>query len=282
MHYTVDQLVILFFFYSFVGWAWETVYCSLKEKKFQYRGFLYGPYCPVYGFAVTVVLMATQNSGRRWWEIFVIGFVVATVFEYVASVFLQVCFHLKLWDYSNLWGNIQGRVAPAISLFWGVAVDVLVLFIQPPVMRLVEWIHVNSGGLAASIIIAVMGTDTIITVVHVRQFQEHARELEAHIDAQRKRLAEEAETDFIRQHPGSVAKLEQLSDFQDSVNDRVDQWRDKVVAEIRQRKVRTPNWHERWMMKNYPHLRFTKAPRIEVLRSELLKKHPENHQSAKG
>lgn len=282
MHYTVDQLVILFFFYSFVGWAWETVYCSLKEKKFQYRGFLYGPYCPVYGFAVTVVLMATQNSGRRWWEIFLIGFVVATVFEYVASVFLQVCFHLKLWDYSNLWGNIQGRVAPAISLFWGVAVDVLVLFIQPPVMRLVEWIHVNSGGLAASVIIAVMGTDTIITVVHVRQFQEHARELEAHIDAQRKRLAEEAETDFIRQHPGSVAKLEQLSDFQDSVNDRVDQWRDKVVAEIRQRKVRTPNWHERWMMKNYPHLHFTKAPRIEVLRSELLKKHPENHQSAKG
>lgn len=282
MRYTVDQLIILFFFYSFVGWAWETVYCSIKQRKFQYRGFLYGPYCPVYGFAVTVVLIATQYSGRNWLAIFVIGFFVASAFEYLASLFLELVFHLKLWDYSKLWGNIQGRVAPGISLFWGIAVDILVLYIQPPVMRLVEWIHVNSGGLAASIIVAVMGTDTVITVIHVRQFQEHARQLEAHIDAQRKRLAQEAETDFIREHPESVAKLEQLSSFQEAVNDRVDQWRDKVTDEIHQRKVKVPNWHERWMMKNYPELRFTRAPRIHELREELMKNHPDHKQSVKG
>lgn len=276
MHYTVDQLIILFFFYSFVGWAWETIYCSIKAKKFQYRGFLYGPYCPVYGFAVTVVLLATQDSGRNWLALFFIGFVVATVFEYVASVFLEVVFHMKLWDYSKLWGNFQGRVAPAISLFWGIAVDVLILYIQPPVMRLVEWIHVNSGGIAASIIVAIMGTDTVITVIHVRQFQEHARELEEHIDEQRKKLAEEAETDFIREHPGSVAKLEQLNSFHEEVDARVDQWRDRVVSELRQRKIKTPNWHERWMMRNYPGLRFTKAPRIHAIREELMNKHPNN------
>ena len=53
MTYSLADIIFLFFIYSFVGWLWETVYCSIKDKKFAYRGFLVGPYCPVYGFAVT-------------------------------------------------------------------------------------------------------------------------------------------------------------------------------------------------------------------------------------
>lgn len=44
----MSQIILLFFIYSFIGWLWETVYCSLKAKKFVYRGFLVGPYCPIY------------------------------------------------------------------------------------------------------------------------------------------------------------------------------------------------------------------------------------------
>lgn len=52
----MSQVILLFFIYSFIGWLWETVYCSLKAKKFVYRGFLVGPYCPIYGFGVLSVL----------------------------------------------------------------------------------------------------------------------------------------------------------------------------------------------------------------------------------
>lgn len=273
MQYTIDQLIISFCFYSFVGWAWETVYCSLKEQKFQYRGFLYGPYCPVYGFAVCAVLVTTQFCGHNVILIFLNGVVVATVFEYVASVFLETAFHLKLWDYSKLWGNLNGRVAPAISAFWGFGVVFLVLVIQPRVMRIVDWIHFHFGGAAASVIVVVMGVDTVISVIHVRQFQDYAQQLEGQINARRRELAAEAKIDFIRDHPESVAKLEQLNDFHDQVNRRVAKWRSQVVTELRQHQLKSPNWHERWMLRNYPQLRFTRAPRLHDLRDELMKRH---------
>lgn len=60
MYYSFPELVFLFFIYSFIGWLWETIYCSILDKHFVYRGFLFGPYCPVYGFAVTTVLVFTQ------------------------------------------------------------------------------------------------------------------------------------------------------------------------------------------------------------------------------
>ena len=50
------QIVLLFFLYSFVGWLWETVYCSIKARHFVYRGFLVGPITPIYGFGILGVL----------------------------------------------------------------------------------------------------------------------------------------------------------------------------------------------------------------------------------
>ena len=46
----------LIFCYSFIGWLWETIYCSIKAKHFVYRGFLLGPITPIYGFGVVGVL----------------------------------------------------------------------------------------------------------------------------------------------------------------------------------------------------------------------------------
>ena len=99
MPYTISEIIVLFFTYSFIGWLWETIYCSIKDHHYEYRGFLFGPYCPVYGFAVTTVLICTKDVQDNIFLLFIVGIIVATVFEYVASLFLEKVFHLKLWDY---------------------------------------------------------------------------------------------------------------------------------------------------------------------------------------
>lgn len=96
MTYSLADIIFLFFIYSFVGWLWETVYCSIKDKKFAYRGFLVGPYCPVYGFAVTTVLLATEPFQSNILWLFLSGLLVATAFEYVAGWLLETVFHMKL------------------------------------------------------------------------------------------------------------------------------------------------------------------------------------------
>ena len=126
MHYSLSEIIVLFFTYSVVGWLWETFYCSIKEHHYAYRGFLFGPYCPVYGFAITTILITAEPVKNNIILLFIVGFVVASIFEYFASLFLEKVFHMKLWDYSKLKGSIQGRVAPEISLFWGIGVVFLV------------------------------------------------------------------------------------------------------------------------------------------------------------
>ena len=169
MPYSLSEIIVLFFIYSVVGWLWKTFYCSLKDNHYDYRGFLFGTYCPVYGFAVMTILICTQDNLIL---LFIVGIVVATVFEYVASLFLEKVFHMVLWDYSHLWGNIQGRVAPIISLFWGVGIVLLVKFIPPLIQRVINWEEVETHGALAAIIVLVMGTDLVFTIISVRKFHE--------------------------------------------------------------------------------------------------------------
>lgn len=245
MRFTIDDLILLFFCYSFIGWLWETVYCSIRERAFQYRGFLMGPYCPVYGFAIVTIIIFTDGFNHNLPLLFVMGTIVATIFEFFASLFLEKAFHMKLWDYSNHWGNLQGRVAPAISLFWGVGTVILIRFIQPSVMNLVNWVELKTAHWAAIVVALVMSTDTAITVVNTRQFKEHAAEWEQKIHADNERLHIQL-LDAMDQH-----RLNQ-------------QKRRARLAELVK-----PNWNERRMMRYYPHLTLKEAPHLADLRHQL-------------
>ena len=115
MGYSITDIIFLFFIYSFIGWLWETIYCSICDKKFAYRGFLAGPYCPVYGFAVATVLIGTKPFQNNLLGLFISGMLIATIFEFLAGWLLENFFHMKLWDYSDLFGNVKGWIAPEIS-----------------------------------------------------------------------------------------------------------------------------------------------------------------------
>ena len=94
MHYSISEIIVLFFTYSVVGWLWETFYCSIKDHHYAYRGFLFGPYCPVYGFAVTTILITAEPVKNNLILLFIVGFIVASIFEYFASLFLEKVFHM--------------------------------------------------------------------------------------------------------------------------------------------------------------------------------------------
>ena len=119
MPFTFSEIIVLFFTYSVIGWIWETIYCSIKDHHYNYWVFLFGSYCPVYGFAVTTILICTYRIQNNLFLLYIVGVIVATIFEYFASVFLQYVFHMKLWDYSHLWGMSKVRLHQLFLYFWG-------------------------------------------------------------------------------------------------------------------------------------------------------------------
>ena len=95
------HLLLYFFFYSFVGWIWESSYVSILTKRLTNRGFLTGPMLPIYGSGAVVMLCATYPVQSSDIGIFLLGIIAATILEYVTGVVMETLFQVRYWDYSD-------------------------------------------------------------------------------------------------------------------------------------------------------------------------------------
>ncbi len=114
-----QKLVLYFIVYSFLGWMLETIFALFVVGKFVKRGFLYGPLCPIYGFGAVLLILVLYKSKNKKAKEFFVSMIVFSIFEYVVSLTLESVFHLRWWDYSNDFGNINGRICVAYSVAWG-------------------------------------------------------------------------------------------------------------------------------------------------------------------
>ena len=101
---------ILFLIYSFVGWAIEVVVTFNKDKRFVNRGFLLGPYCPIYGFSSIIMILYLSRYRSSFITVFLLAVVVCSIMEYLVSYIMEKLFKARWWDYSNRKFNINGRV----------------------------------------------------------------------------------------------------------------------------------------------------------------------------
>ncbi len=133
----ISPYFVWFVFYSFLGWIWESIYCTIVEKKWADRGFLFGPICPIYGFCVIAVQIVVQEfhlisaNNTPAWEIFLIGMIGSAIVEYVTSYVLEKRFHARWWDYSNMPLNVNGRICLPASCLFGVAGIAVVKLLLP-------------------------------------------------------------------------------------------------------------------------------------------------------
>ncbi len=132
------ELLFIFMIYVIIGWLWETSYVSFKEKKFINRGFLKGPYIPIYGFSfITVVLFmeVLNNIDINPFILISIQVIsisaISAIWEYATSYVLEVIFHTRWWDYSYRKFNLNGRIALDYSILFGIGGYLLWRFTVP-------------------------------------------------------------------------------------------------------------------------------------------------------
>ena len=164
-----------FFIYCFVGWIWECCYCSVVEGKLINRGFLNGPVIPIYGCAATGMLLVFFNPGMKeiaaestfksYVTVFLLGSLVASVFEYFTSWIMELLFHAKWWDYSHIPLNIKGRICAPVAAFWGLMAIVLVKYLHPLVMRLIEFFPRNVFEYIGYAVFVLFIADIVSTVI---------------------------------------------------------------------------------------------------------------------
>ena len=124
------SLAYLFFVGSCLGWLLELWFRNIVKHpdKLVNPGFCTGPYLPIYGFGLCVLyLLASLEkfsliSDPLWNKVvlFIAMAIGMTLVEYVAGVFCLKFLKVRLWDYSDLWGNVQGIICPLFSFFWAI------------------------------------------------------------------------------------------------------------------------------------------------------------------
>lgn len=133
-----QKTIIYFFIYAILGWILETVFCLVTLGTFTKRGFLFGPLCPMYGFAAVAMIQLLKNIKTNTVGKFCICMIAFTIFEYVVAVVLESLFGLRWWDYSNEVLNFQGRISLPYSIAWGIIGVIFVEKIHPYVKRKVD------------------------------------------------------------------------------------------------------------------------------------------------
>ena len=130
--------ILYFFLYSFFGWCCECIYCSIPQKSFVNRGFLAGPYCPIYGCGALLVLHLLTPFDFNPVLLFIAGMIITSVLEYITSVLMEEIFHTKWWDYSDYPFNINGRVCLKNSFLFGILSIFVYYFVHPHIIHLVD------------------------------------------------------------------------------------------------------------------------------------------------
>ncbi len=174
---TLCRLFLWFLFYSFAGWVYESTLCSITERKWVNRGFLYGPLCPIYGSGAVLILLALGRLTNPL-VLFLSGMTLCSILEYAVSWLMEKLFHARWWDYSHMRFQLNGRICLLGAVVFGLFAMVLVLWIHPAVYRMTLlipdlWIYLSSGFLAAAVI-----TDTAVTTVRTLEMNHKLQEIQ--------------------------------------------------------------------------------------------------------
>ena len=149
-------LAFLFFIGSVFGWFLELFYRNLCKKrkpgqKWINPGFCTGPYVPLYGFGLCTLFLLALVEGKHLIAnptinklvTILIMAVAMTVIEYIAGILCLKVFKVRLWDYSDLWGNVQGLICPIFSLAWGLIGAAYDILVHPYILGALSWLSHN-------------------------------------------------------------------------------------------------------------------------------------------
>ena len=254
--------------YSFIGWVYETILCSITGRKFVNRGFLNGPVCPIYGFGALLDLALLGNLHGHIVPLFFSAMVVTTTLEYLTSYVMEKLFHARWWDYSKHPFNLNGRVCLLGAVAFGAFSVLLIEVVHPAIAAATARLRpaVLYGVSAAGAVL--MLADLVVTVRHLLLLNGRLAQLQAAFEEYRAqtqdRLAElrEAAAERGRGYAEEAAAMRARlwERFEHS------EWYDHRIRALLERQ----HFQDRRLLRAFPKLTSTRyAEALERLRTRL-------------
>ncbi len=222
------KLVLIFFIGAMCGWVMELFFRRFAHKKWVNPGFLAGPWLPLYGFGLLglygMSVIDLSFIGDVVWEkvVLIAGItVVMTLLEYVTGLIFIKGLKVKLWDYSDRWGNIQGIICPLFTLIWGVIGALYNLLLHEHICTAVNYLSVHiEYSYILGILSGIFIMDNVYSFKIVARIKKWATEHDIVVRYEQLRLnikqrAERAKqkNDFIFSLNGPKGVIEELNKY---------------------------------------------------------------------
>lgn len=168
--FSFSKMYIIFIIGSFIGAMHESIWGVIKRlywyKKFvwtRHQGVIYGPFNPLYGAGIVLIIMLLGKKKRTPFKTFYLGAILGGMFEYIISFLMELVLRAKSWDYSSYFLNINGRTTIPYMLFWGLGIMLLIHFVYPILSKWIESIPKKIGDILVIFLVIFMTFNMIIS-----------------------------------------------------------------------------------------------------------------------
>lgn len=163
MEYSIATYFLLFMIFACSGWIMEVTLGLIQKHKFTNRGFLIGPYCPIYGCGGILITLCLTQFKEHPVVLFTMALVICGLLEYITSYVMEKVFHARWWDYSNSKFNINGRICLETIIPFGILGLIIIYIVNPFVLGLIGKVPENISNVIAIVIAVLFLVDNIVS-----------------------------------------------------------------------------------------------------------------------
>lgn len=249
----IENYFLIFIIYSIIGWLIEVILNLISNGKFINRGFLIGPYCPIYGVGSLTMTFLLSKYENNLIILFGMSMLICTFLEYITSYVMEKLFKARWWDYSDEKFNLNGRVCLKNSVLFGLAGIVLIKFANNFFFRLINDLSFNGKQIIFFGILIIFIVDAIISYIIIHNFEKLA----------------------------SNYTKDSTEEISTKVSNAIDEYKEKIASELKElaniislkissfRETKTNDLRIRLSKKSYFYRRLVKAfPKFEIRTSK--------------
>ena len=196
MRVEIENTILLFFACACLGWVMEVICQLVQLRRFINRGFLLGPYCPIYGFGAVLITRLLSRFAGDPLAVFALALIVCGTLEYLTSYAMEKLFHARWWDYSQKPFNLNGRVCAGTLIPFGLLGLTIIYWVKPFFFGIFIALNAQVRSVLCAVLSAAMLADLIVSAnvlgkIRIAANLNHADNTEAITRAVREKLIEQ-------------------------------------------------------------------------------------------
>ena len=170
----LTEVFLLFIIYAFIGWIVEIINNIIVYKKFVNRGFLIGPYCPIYGVGGLIATIFLTKYKESIIVLFVMSMFLFALLEYFTSYLMEKLFKARWWDYTDYRFNINGRICLETLIPFGLLGCFAIYVVNPIIFSIFNITNIVFLRIIALIIFIIFIIDFTVSLKIINSFKDTA------------------------------------------------------------------------------------------------------------